>query len=1288
MLYDENFLRELDESREKITYAKIISLDLEENPIEQVEGRITSGSINIDGNSAVRRTCSLTMVSQDMNLVNYQWGLNTKFKLEIGIQNVVSYKGHYDQYPDIIWFKLGTYVITSINISKATTSFTMSIQGKDKMCLLNGDVGGVINATTDFGTYDFYDTETKITVNRKLTIKQILWDAVHAYANEPFHNIILNDLDELGLELLEYRYDVPMYIIREADSDVYIMTTLDNNFSISSAEDGSSTIGSLTRYDSLTSSMLDTNNDGVRFKIGDIWCRAAKIQYGDTAGYRTCDLVYAGDLIANIGETVTSVFDKIKAMLGEFEYFYDLDGRFIFQRKRSLINTVWTPQHRDGDDNLYVEALALASNYLYNFNGSILISSFQNSPNLANLKNDFTVWGKKKSLSGAEIPIHMRYAIDEKPFRYVMYDKDIALTTLSEAEVEAMEELKTQVTETTNIETLWENFQKTEEVYPSTSLEDEPDWWEILDWAEYYRILFNEYPGIKIPDDYMRTYCDQANKINASKIVQWFSEQYPEAVLLNNPMYNTDTCEVFIYERDGVMSIRFSPHQTCSHTYRWFMDRELFVNQTNWHREGDVVVAGQSFHWKSQDVNETSLQTLETYERARGLIRYYAFCYKPRIPEDRRKSRLAELETHIERKDPWEGKYEYGVDWRELIYRMAKDYRRHNHEDNFERVVAARNHPLYPTGLTGYEQYYTDLEGFWRQLYSFYLTEKEKITDTEYAYTLYRDIEDKTDVNGELCIRGVYKPIGRRVPASAQEKISSVVPIYDLDKNVYTKQGHTISSSQAGTEYYVYSPSIGKYYYKNNMLTYYESSTKGFTFGSPHLGSYYSNQEFFDNCYNEQLYIRDVPAITSIFVRIVEGTHIGMYKFLDLVDYTTGHFFKKVIDNEAVLGYRYTDINSETAQLTLDNKASLYYLSNIEEMENYQEEINALEESILNIRAALDNGLSTYSDINNNIYPATEDLLAEKRVALNNLKTEFANSQFNYIQVSDYFQNLFNSGQYVQMQSFCPLLMEMKNSNPSEDLNFNKFFIYDDSEEIYNFSKCVLQNSLLRSLYKNGNQLNEQIESFITRNNGLRSITSKKVAINFYSEYSDFYEEGPHKHWNKNVYESPQSLIFWFDFLQGDNELRQYSVKTVGDRPKAVNETTVKSIYYRDTPKIIFTTQDQLETERLKTGYNYFILPKNSSYENMFKISAQGIDAKNRIDELLYQHSYCTESVTISAVPIYYLDVNRRIHVYDEESGVNGDYVISKITIPLAYNGMMNITATKAPENSVIEREE
>ena len=44
-------------------YAKIISLDFYENPIESIEGKVTGGNINIDGNSSVRRSCSLTLVS-------------------------------------------------------------------------------------------------------------------------------------------------------------------------------------------------------------------------------------------------------------------------------------------------------------------------------------------------------------------------------------------------------------------------------------------------------------------------------------------------------------------------------------------------------------------------------------------------------------------------------------------------------------------------------------------------------------------------------------------------------------------------------------------------------------------------------------------------------------------------------------------------------------------------------------------------------------------------------------------------------------------------------------------------------------------------------------------------------------------------------------------------------------------------------------------------------------------------------------------------------------------------
>jgi hypothetical protein len=48
---------------------------------------------------------------------------------------------------------------------------------------------------------------------------------------------------------------------------------------------------------------------------------------------------------------------------------------------------------------------------------------------------------------------------------------------------------------------------------------------------------------------------------------------------------------------------------------------------------------------------------------------------------------------------------------------MALDYNKYNHLDDFELRIAQANPELYPTGVTGYEQYYIDLLGFWREIY-------------------------------------------------------------------------------------------------------------------------------------------------------------------------------------------------------------------------------------------------------------------------------------------------------------------------------------------------------------------------------------------------------------------------------------------------------------------------------------------------------------------------------------------------------------------------------------------
>ena len=43
------------------------------------------------------------------------------------------------------------------------------------------------------------------------------------------------------------------------------------------------------------------------------------------------------------GESVTSILDSICNVLGNYEYFYDVNGNFVFQEKKNYLNTSYVP---------------------------------------------------------------------------------------------------------------------------------------------------------------------------------------------------------------------------------------------------------------------------------------------------------------------------------------------------------------------------------------------------------------------------------------------------------------------------------------------------------------------------------------------------------------------------------------------------------------------------------------------------------------------------------------------------------------------------------------------------------------------------------------------------------------------------------------------------------------------------------------------------------------------------------------------------------------------------------
>lgn len=113
-LLDDDFLYKLNNQPQRELWVKILALTIDEDPIEEIVGRVTGGSISVDGNSKLRRSCSLSLISDRLQVNEYIWGLNTKVKVSIGMRNKTN---HSVDYGEVVWFPQGTYVLNSFNIS-------------------------------------------------------------------------------------------------------------------------------------------------------------------------------------------------------------------------------------------------------------------------------------------------------------------------------------------------------------------------------------------------------------------------------------------------------------------------------------------------------------------------------------------------------------------------------------------------------------------------------------------------------------------------------------------------------------------------------------------------------------------------------------------------------------------------------------------------------------------------------------------------------------------------------------------------------------------------------------------------------------------------------------------------------------------------------------------------------------------------------------------------------------------------------------------------------------------
>ena len=170
-----------------------------------------------------------------------------------------------------------------------------------------------------------------------------------------------------------------------------------------------------------------------------------------------------------------------------------------------------------------------------------------------------------------------------------------------------------------------------------------------------------------------------------------------------------------------------------------------------------------------------------------------------------------------------------------------------------------------------------------------------------------------------------------------------------------------------------------------------------------------------------------------------------------------------------------------------------------------------------------------------------------------------------------------------------------------------------------------------------------------------------------------------------DVINNVNELSYWFDYLEPQGSFTQYGVDYIGNRLETYQMDKINKLYTRYVPNLILlsTGMDKEERERLEKRCRYEGQPYSNisaSLASNIAIGTYGYTAQDSARELLYQHTNYNESISIQAVPIYYLDVNTRITVNDSQSDIYGDYIIKSINLPIAPTGGMSISATRALE--------
>ena len=133
-------------------------------------------------------------------------------------------------------------------------------------------------------------------------------------------------------------------------------------------------------------------------------------------------------------------------------------------------------------------------------------------------------------------------------------------------------------------------------------------------------------------------------------------------------------------------------------------------------------------------------------------------------------------------------------------------------------------------------------------------------------------------------------------------------------------------------------------------------------------------------------------------------------------------------------------------------------------------------------------------------------------------------------------------------------------------------------------------------------------------------------------------------------------MDYFLDFIDTTNpKMEAISVQSIGRRSHSLQLETLNCVFEPYIPDVILINNESSDAERIRTECGN----KNQEYyqvdSNIYDALVPGgvfNSCYEYVRQALHQYTNYNENVSISCIPLYFLEPNTRIYLRDEVSGI------------------------------------